>query len=497
MSEQHRSLLLTVRFLQRLSHGRGQDHMPEWPPSPLRLFQAMVANGVGRAPDPQSREATVAALRWLEALPAPEILAPPLVLNTKGNPRVTGYRSYVPDNIGDVVARSWSAGRDAKLESYRAEKDVRSVLLEGELVVYRYVADAEGLDSHLRAVAGAMRALTHLGWGIDMVVGDAGVGRSPTETNAEHWLPGRAGERALRRPVAGTLDALERRHGDFLRRFATRDTFVPVGPLGVYAEQHYARTTYVPERPVAAFRLVEPISGDRLSFDPERRARDVSAWLRHRAGQVAEGWPYGDTRGLIYGHGDAEGSADRISYIPVPTVLPPRTKGGKWHVGDIARVLLTGPPGRDAEVLWLRDQLLGTDLQWADRAVATLEFLPEQDWVLGRYLPDKGAMTWTTVTPVVLPGFDDGAEKKTEKLIRKALRQAGLGDELAEQAELDWGGAGFLPGLRHARAYVAPDKVVGPQVHVRARFPSRVRGPLAIGSGRHRGVGTFVALEAE
>lgn len=469
--------------------------MPEWPPSPLRLFQAMVANGVGRSRDSDSLDATLSALRWLEALPAPDILAPSVALNAKGDRRVNGYRSYVPDNIGDKVARSWAAGREASLGDYRTEKDIRSVLLDGELVVYRYMADTAGLESHLAAVRGAMRSLTHVGWGIDMVVGDAQVDAAPTEPNAEHWVPLRSGEASLRRPVPGTLEALERRHGDFLRRFAMQDTFVPVGPLGVYAQQPYARTTYVPERPVAAFRLVEPLSGDRLSLEPERRARDVSAWLRHRAGQVAEGWPYSDTRGLIYGHGDAEGSADRISYIPIPTVLPPRNPRGKWHVGDIARVLLTGPVGREAEVLWLRDQLLGTDLQWADRAVATLEFLPEQDWVLGRYLPQKGATTWTTVTPVVLPGFDDGVDKKTEKLIRKALRQAGLGEELSEQAKLDWGAAGFLPGLRHAHAYAAPDKVAGPQVHVLASFPRPVRGPLAIGSGRHRGLGTFVALD--
>ena len=34
-------LCITVRFLQPYSHGRGDGGEPEWPPSPLRLFQAL------------------------------------------------------------------------------------------------------------------------------------------------------------------------------------------------------------------------------------------------------------------------------------------------------------------------------------------------------------------------------------------------------------------------------------------------------------------------
>ncbi|MBK7400904.1 MAG: type I-U CRISPR-associated protein Cas5/Cas6 [Myxococcales bacterium] len=37
------SLRITFRFLQLESHGRGEDGRPEWPPSPLRMFQALVA----------------------------------------------------------------------------------------------------------------------------------------------------------------------------------------------------------------------------------------------------------------------------------------------------------------------------------------------------------------------------------------------------------------------------------------------------------------------
>ena len=42
--------LLTVRFLDPAPafHGRGDGGDPEWPPSPLRLFQALVCAAAGR-----------------------------------------------------------------------------------------------------------------------------------------------------------------------------------------------------------------------------------------------------------------------------------------------------------------------------------------------------------------------------------------------------------------------------------------------------------------
>ena len=41
-------LCITIRFLQPYAHGRGEEGEPEWPPSPLRVLQALVAAGAGR-----------------------------------------------------------------------------------------------------------------------------------------------------------------------------------------------------------------------------------------------------------------------------------------------------------------------------------------------------------------------------------------------------------------------------------------------------------------
>jgi len=158
-------------------------------------------------------------------------------------------------------------------------------------------------------------------------------------------------------------------------------------------------------------------------------------------------------------------------------------------------VLVVPTQGLDAQTAWLRAHLAGQELIWRGRVIAMLEPLPESDWVLRQYVGKSDR--WSTVTPVVLPGHDDHSRAKAERLIRKAFLQAGLAPELVDGIrELAWRQAGFRPGVEHASRYLPPDKVSGPRYHVRVRFPEKILGPLAVGSGRYRGVGVF-AIDGE
>ncbi|MCP6657789.1 type I-U CRISPR-associated protein Csb2, partial [Klebsiella pneumoniae] len=72
--------VLTIAFLDGRFHGRRDGDEPEWPPSPLRVFQALVAasarmNGGALSSDGSS------ALQWLQAQPAPAIVAPSGILS--------------------------------------------------------------------------------------------------------------------------------------------------------------------------------------------------------------------------------------------------------------------------------------------------------------------------------------------------------------------------------------------------------------------------------
>lgn len=158
---------------------------------------------------------------------------------------------------------------------------------------------------------------------------------------------------------------------------------------------------------------------------------------------------------------------------------------------SIARVLVVGSPGLDAEMAWLRGGLAGLEVSWRGAPQAVLEPLPlVGDAVLEKYVATS--RSWSTVTPVILPGHDDRSPRKAEGLLLKSFLQAGLTREVVDGIQdLEWREVGFRVGVSRARAYAPPDKVRGPMFHVRVVFSSDVPGPLAVGSGRHRGLGVF------
>src|SRR5205085_1273062 len=104
----------------------------------------------------------------------------------------------------DKVAAVWSRNRDASIADYRSEKDVRPTHLDGNAVHYIYSIDQSPTDvaQHIDVLTLAARSMTHLGWGIDMVVADAGF-ISATEAAAlpgDHWRAVASGAAVLRCP---------------------------------------------------------------------------------------------------------------------------------------------------------------------------------------------------------------------------------------------------------------------------------------------------------
>ena len=159
--------------------------------------------------------------------------------------------------------------------------------------------------------------------------------------------------------------------------------------------------------------------------------------------------------------------------------------------------------------------MAGAEMKNNNQVEALLTILPTSDWVLRQYL--EPSTTWSTVTPVILPGYDDPdhlrrklkdchdaetqkrylarLDERVESLLRKAFRQAGYSNELVEQLELEWREVGFQRGVELASRYLPPENLNhAPRTHVRVRFPSNVQGPIAIGSGRFRGFGLFARM---
>jgi CRISPR-associated protein Csb2 len=499
------NLCVTVRFLQPYSHGRGREGDPEWPPSPLRVFQALVASAAARWNERIRLEYAAPAFRWLQRQPAPMIVA------AHGIPSSVKYRLYVPDNVADKVAKSWSAGREADISSYRTEKDVRPTRLLGDSVHYLFPiapSDPE-FETHRNVLIDAARSITHLGWGVDMAAGNAVV-LSDVDADklpGERWRPAEdASADGLRVPIDGTLNDLVAKHTAFLDRLSD-DGFKPVPPLTAFATVRYRRPTDTALRPFVAFELRTPDFERFRPFDPARRACAVAGMVRNAladlAGQMQPfGWTDADVNTFVHGHTPdgkqpARGpEADRrFAYLPLPSLE--RRGGAGVVVTAIRRVLVVGPPGHDRQVTWAR-VLSGRELTPVnDTPPAALRLIDKPpaalrtDPNIGPYV-GSGAV-WSTVTPVVLPGFDDGDADKAERLLRKAFEQAGMPSELVRDASLEWRWVGFRAGVDLATRYHRPEPSRSPRYHVRVRWPVPIRGPLAVGAARYRGLGIFAA----
>lgn len=268
-------------------------------------------------------------------------------------------------------------------------------------------------------------------------------------------------------------------------------------PSGCAESRCLPRTASAP-RPYAAFALLRTDGGSFRPFDTVRRTPTVAGMVRHAVADTARlaGWPEERINTFVLGHTPdgrepLRGGADveRFAYLPLPS-LEWRGERGP-HVGNVRRVLVVGPPGGDAEVAWLRRSLSGRELieEGTGRPMALLSLVPNDDRQLRGYLGPAEA--WSTVTPVVLPGHDDGDPRKAERLVRRSLEQAGLSAELAASAEVEWRRVGFRAGVDLATRYVLPACHRGRlRYHLSVSWRgSPVAGPLAVGAGRYSGLG--------
>ena len=214
----------------------------------------------------------------------------------------------------------------------------------------------------------------------------------------------------------------------------------------------YAPVLYVPysSRDFAAFRFLDPETDERRSY-PATRAVSVAGMIRGAVHQVAKNgrrdpkW----IEEFVCGHHQGPDSFPRFSYLPLPSIQP------VVGVGRISRVLIAEQIGSDGrEIAWLKRILPDQTAINEQGQHADLEEIRRHDKVLSCYVGESHV--WTTVTPVALPGSDDGLTSKTTKLFNKMLRHAGY----------------------------SPDAVQDIEYH-RGPFLAAPRTPNAIGRGNH------------
>src|SRR5579884_2826128 len=285
-----RHLCISVTFLDPWFHGQGDDG-PEWPPSPMRLFQALIAGAQVGCHGREWSQATADAFRWLESRPAPMMIAP-------GATRAATFTLFVPSNDGDKVPDRQSRLTGKTLRPHR--------LLDGVTVHFLWRIEQNEwrtAEPHAALLCRQARRLLALGWGIDQVVGDGRV-LSETEVTALsglRWIPStahRPSAPAWRTPTSGSLDDLEEVYRSFVTRLEG-SRFQPPRRFMTFETVAYLGALVLPSRPYAAFELP-----DGVAFRQEDAAR-AAAILRSltidRALQDTHAFPGGSEK-YVAGH---------------------------------------------------------------------------------------------------------------------------------------------------------------------------------------------------
>jgi len=518
-------LLLTVRFLDDRYHGlldRGGP--PEWPPSPFRLFQALVA-GVARRGElvdgddvPSNTNFTDVgkALGWLQRHTAKH---PPIIITPKSKTGQAITR-FVPNNDGDK-----KFDRQERLTAKHTEPTLFLLDVDQKPEVH-YVWDISSSDNApVDLIRDAARSVTTLGWGIDMAFADAGRKNEVELQSLKgiRWYPKQDAcrdEGMLRTPTYDddemrecTLCDLRHCHDSAMNRIEHGKPLKTVDKPRAFDRVLYTSTERPIGRPTAVFKL---LAHDHSPGDyAHARLIHIAGMVRHLAigrMSVPPGWIDGPKwlETFVCGH-QKEGEQHRqISYVPLPSI------GHEHADAEIRNVMLITPLGFERELEFVAEQLNGEELKPEGQIHPTdsEHSLPiPGPMFLDRFTPPRGKFiatrylgtsnVWQTVTPVILDGHNkktksdkpEAVARETEKLICKALHRAGI----ETPCKFTWQSFPYLKNCLSAHKYDRHGRHAGyhrpkhlkelTAMHIRITFDYPVHGPLTIGAGRHCGFG--------
>jgi CRISPR-associated protein Csb2 len=486
-------LTITIRLHDPRYHG-----VPEWPPSPARVFQALVA-GVARRNEFASP--VEAALLWLEALPPPLIVAP----RQHRGQRVV---AFVPNNDADAFG-----GDLSRLPEIRAKKMMEPRLLIGDpAFVYAWpVAAADAVTQSFDVIAGSLYQFgrgVDMAWAVADVLDDADLDAVVDGHQGVVHRPARGGSVELACPVSGRLSSLRRRYAEMSKRLrrapdARADEQLFVQP----SKATYAYVAYdsVPER-----RVYELRRDDELHPAPLRRIVALVEAIRDAAaGRIRAVLPgrTDDIDSALIGRqpGDvgtpAAAAGRRIHIIPLPSI-------GHDHADrSVRRVVIETPSSAllsRGDVDWTFSGLTPNDPETGE--VLPFVLTPtEEAGMLDHFTgPSR---TWRSVTPAALP---EAARRRRIDPARRVVEAKPAAERVAEE---DRACGAIATALRHAgvrgrvlrvRVQREPFEAKGTRAeafasgtrfakerlwHVELELDGAVDGPLVIGDGRFLGLG--------
>ena len=466
-------LAITVELLQGTyradpdgAAGTGGLTRGEWPPAPSRLLAALVAADGTRD---RCRVTDGTELEWFERLPAPDIhahaqpwhqvLRPRYVVFHKGNAEQSTHQEYV--------------GR-------RGMQVRPGVRVSPRYPCVTYAWDAEAPP----AIAGALRRRAAR-------VGYLGAADSPVRLRVRAAMPEpEKAEEVFRPDTGGTLEVSVPAAGDVRILDAMYDRWVEHGARVARAQfpalRHQVRyrspATPAPDDAgtVAAWlRLGAPVSGRRVT--PVATLFKQAVLSRHHA-------IHGEPPPLLHGHGFRGSGYELARFLALPDV------GFRRSRGRIHGLALWLPPGCDSVV---RQRI--RDAAFAVRRLAgrgiDVAVAPREDEKRPRAADPsrwtRSARCWITA----FPALHERRGRLDLQEVSRWCRHAGLPAPVrfrSARSPLVHGAVDLAPVEVNR-----PGRTGLPYSHVALWFAEPVRGPVAVGAGRQRGLGLCVPVEED
>jgi CRISPR-associated protein Csb2 len=482
--------LIEVGLLHDRWHAVG-----DWPPSPFRLFQALVAGAYGgrwAAEDCASKDA---AFRWLEGLPPPRIAAPP-------RRPLRPVTSFVPNNDLDAVG-----GDPARIAEIRTAKTSTAVMLErGTCFLYAWeIENDETLACHICTLADRLHTF---GRGVDAAFARGEVVDAP-EAGARFVAHGgilsrptasSSGGCSAPCPTDGSLDSLKVRHRATVQRFQSeRDGRKVLTLFRQSPKAHARRVSYDSPPTRLLYELRRPDDLRRFRPVPQEHTMALCGAIRDAVkARLVRALPDSAAsidRFLVGTGAQAADVGRRVRIVPLPSIGGPNTSP------SIRRVAVEVPPDCPVPARDLDWSFSGLDYVDGATGEVLAALLRVSDKSMTRHYGfDAPSRLWRSVTPVALPnppgrartgGERANAESSVAASLAAAVRHAGIEARVVDvriQRE-PFQGRGVL-----ADAFGA-GRFAGRLRHVEVAFERPIWGPLVIGDGRFVGLGLMRPLQ--
>ena len=488
--------MISIRFHEGRYHGQedGFNESLGWPPSPARLFQALVA-GAARGAKIEPRD--LQAFKWMENLNAPLIASPWIR-------RGRSVKLFVPNNDLDTVG-----GDPARIAELRVAKQMRPTFFDPEVPLYYLWKFEAGADqaSQICRIAERLYQLGRtfdIAWAEGRVLNEDATLQILEQYQGTVKTPQGAGKTPV--PHSGTLDSLISRYHRKRERLQTvvegrkaRQLFSqpPKASFGHVGYNTPARRLHFELRTSSGDFAPRPLAYSAPLVDGLKRA--ATERLQSALPEQSELFER-----MIAGRG--AGSADlsmRIRVIPLPSI-------GTAHTDQsIRRILVEIPEECPIRLGDLRWALAGvepfspsTGEVWPGILVST-----EDSSMANRFT--RPSRLFHSITPLALPdaprrrlattetkpGEDRiSEERRASHALLQALRHAGIRltptDIRVQREPFQRRGApahAFAEGTRFSKHSLW---------HVEIGFPEPVGGPLVVGNGRYTGLGLLEPIES-